>query len=389
MKYLNDLDLSGKVALVRVNLNVPLQEGIIQDDYRIRTVLPTIDYVKKNARKTVLIAHLGRPGGKRVEELSLQPVADYLENLYKEDFHFLNDSIGDQIKTFIDTSADGAVILLENLRFNKGERDNDEKFGKALAQLGDVYINDAFGDCAKENASVMWPPKLLPSAAGFRIKEEIEELTRLRENPEHPYVVIIGGAKIKEKMSVIKALGEKADTVVLAGALANTMLAAGGVDVKDSLQNEKEYDLANELVETLGDKLVLPSDVIVAKKRAGTFDPTSVRNVGVEELEDGESILDIGEETFQVYKDECENAQMVFWAGTLGYIEWPPSAKRSIQLAAFLGALPNFTGVGGGETAEVLKMAEVENDIDFVATGGGAALSYLAGEDLPGLKALG
>lgn len=388
MKYIDTLDLTGKTVLLRLNLNVPIENGKIKDDFRIKAVLPTIEYCRDHARKTVILAHLGRPGGKRDKKYSLKPVADYLEDRFKEGSSFLNDCLGDDVKTAIDVMADGAVILLENLRFHKEEMANDETFGKALAALGDVYVNDAFGDSAKENASVVWPPLILPSGAGFRFKYELENLKRIKDNAERPLVVIIGGAKISEKMGAITNLGKHADKILLGGAIANTVLAAQGIDIKSSYYKKEELDLAKDLLKQFADKIVLPTDAVVSKVAGSDYVVKSLRVIGVDELEDKEAILDIGPESLEHFMDICKGAKTIFWAGPLGYIEASATAQSSIKLAQFLASLDNYAAIGGGETVEVLNMAEVADEMDFVSTGGGASLRYLSGESLPGLMAI-
>lgn len=388
MKYIDALDLTNKTVLLRLNLNVPIENGQIADDFRIKAVLPTIEYCRDNARKTVIIAHLGRPKGKRDKKYSLKPAADYLENYIKEGFSFLPDCVGDNVKTAIEVAADGAVILLENLRFHPEEQNNDEKFGNQLAELGDVYVNDAFGDSAKATASIVQPPQKLPSALGFRFITELNALSKIKDDPENPFIIIVGGVKIADKMGAIASLGKKADKILLGGGVANTVLAAGGVDVKSSLYKKEELELAKQLIEDFQDKIVLPSDVVVAKVKGEQFDANSIRTSDVRKLKDKEAILDIAPKALDDYIEILKQAKTVFWAGPLGYIELQATAESSIKLAAYLANLECYTAIGGGETASVVNMAGMTDGIDFISTGGGAALKYLSGEQLPGLKGL-
>jgi phosphoglycerate kinase len=261
--------------------------------------------------------------------------------------------------------------------------------GKALAKLADVYVNDAFGDSYEPYASVVWPPEFIPAVGGLRLQKEMEALDRLKSSPKHPFIVLIGGVKIAEKMGTIKRLSEKADHVLVGGGIGNTMLAASGVDVHESLVQEEEMKLAEELIASLRGKLVLPTDVRVASKLSdGSIDKKSLRFTKVSEIRPGEAIFDIGPETVLTYSGFCRDAADVFWAGPFGYIEWDLTATGSIELAKLLADLPNYCVVGGGETASLLTPLGLIEKMDFVSTGGGAALKFLSGEPLPGLVAL-
>lgn len=387
MKIISDISIKNKVALLRLNLNVPIDNGIIKDDFRMKAVMPTIEYCKKHAKKTVILAHLGRPEGAD-QSLSLKQLVPHLSELLGSEVSFINDCVGNDVRTQIDEAPDGSVILLENVRFHEEEIKNDQEFGAELAKNGDVFINDAFGDSAKAHASVYWPAKILPAVAGLRLQEEVEQFDKVRTNPESPFVVIIGGAKIKEKMGVIRSLGKQADHILIGGAIANTMFKAQGMDVKESLIQEDELGVAKELLNIFADKLVLPIDVGVATKVNSKFEPSSYRYCPPDRLREGEAILDIGVQAMEHFEDVLSRAQTIFWAGPLGYIEWEPSSKHSVEIAHLLAGFLNTTLAGGGETATVLKMADVEDQIDFVSTGGSAALKYLAGEELPGISLL-
>lgn len=388
MKRLEDLNISGQTVLLRLNLNVPLKDGKIVDDFRLRVVLPTIDYVKERARKTVICAHLGRPEGRDMA-FSLQPVADALVKRYGHLFSFLNDCVGTDVKHTIETAPDGSIILLENVRFHSGERANDDLFGAQLASLADVFVNDAFGDSYESYASVVWPAKLLPSAAGMRLQRELQALEKLKDRPDHPFVLLVGGVKIAEKMGTLRKLGEKADTILVGGGIANTLLLAKGMDMQDSLVQEKEVAMAKELLQQFAGKLVVPVDARVAKRGpTGKIDEKSLRETAVDSLAVGEAAYDIGPKTLEIYKKACDAAKDVFWAGPLGYIEWDQTAASSKALLRMLSEHPNYSVIGGGETASLVSAMGVAEKMDFVSTGGGAALKYLSGEPLPGLQAL-
>lgn len=389
MQFLPEIDINGKTVLLRLNLNVPLAEGRIVDDFRLQAVLPTIRYVSERAAKTVLCGHLGRPKG-RDQHFSLAPIASYLRKLYPDRISFLADSIGDDVKRAVASARPGSVLLLENVRFHKGERENDEAFGKALAQLADVFVNDAFGDSYEAYASVAIPPKYIPAVAGLRVKEEMAALDRLRLEPKHPFVVLVGGVKIAEKMGTIQKLASLVDKVFVGGGVGNTLLSAAGHNVRESLVQEEELPMAEDLLRSLGDKLVLPEDARVAQRLPdGSINRRSLRFSRVGDIQPGEAIYDIGPKTTARYRQEALAAADVFWAGPLGYIEWDMTAEGSLDILKALAGAPNYTVIGGGETASLAASAGLVAKMDFVATGGSAALKYLSGEPLPGLQALG
>ena len=389
MKFIEDLEMRGKLVLLRAVLNVPMKNGEIQDHFRIEAMLPTIKYCHEAASKTVIIAHLGRPNGNWNEKKhSLKPVAERMSKLLGKEVLFYPDCRGEETKKFIEQAPEKAIILLENVRKYKEERDNDENFGKELAEFGDVFVQDAFGDIYGEYASVMWPPQVLPHAIGFRIKYEMESLDRLKNSPKHPYIAIVGGTKIKEKMGALKAIARHADYILVGGGIANTMYAAEGFDVKESFIQTDEVGSAKLLLTEFPEKIILPHDVLVAKKKGDEYDESSVRETLLENIEDGESILDIGPETLHKYKKMCKDARDIFWAGTMGYFEWPPASNGSSDLGKALVKMDNYLAIGGGETATVFDQAKIADKVDYISTGGGAALHYLAGEELPGLSVI-
>lgn len=388
MKFLPQFNIHGRIVLLRLNLNVPVRNGKIVDDFRIKAVLPTIEHVKDQAEKIVICAHLGRPQG-REKGFSLKPVASYLKKLYKKRLLFLSDCVGAEVKAAVESAPKGSIILLENLRFHEGERANNQAFGRQLADLGHVFINDAFGDSYEAYASVIWPARVLPSAGGLRLKEELEALDRIRTSREHPLVLVVGGVKISEKMATLRKLGQRADTILLGGGVANTLLAASGVNIRKSLFQKTELLMAKELISRFGHKLVLPVDACAAKfNKKNIIEKRSARLCRVTDLAEGEAILDIGPDTLHRFKLVCDQAKLVFWTGPLGYIEWKQTAKGSMELLRLLAEHPNTTVIGGGETTSLVSSMRLHDKMDFVSTGGGAALKYLSGEDLPGLKEL-
>lgn len=388
MKSITDLNLKNKTVLLRLNLNVPIKDGKILDDFRIQAILPTLEYCFTNAKRTMIIAHLGRPT-KRDQQHSLQPIADHLHALTNYPIVFVDDCVGKPVEEALANAPHNSILLLENLRFHKGELENDEDFGRALCEYADVYINDAFGDSAKETASITWPAQLLPHGIGFQFHEELKHLRHIAYEPRIPFVVVIGGAKIKEKLGVIEKLGQRADKILLGGGVANTFLKAQGIDTKDSLIQEDEVNLAHDIIDHYYHKIIFPLDVVVAKKENGSYDESTIRDIPIEDLEEHDAILDLGIQTFEHFQDVISRASTVFWSGPLGYIEWEPTAQSSIKMARMIAGYAMDTFIGGGETASVLDLAGVdEHEIDFVSTGGSASLQFLSGVDLPGLKFL-
>lgn len=388
MKTIKEIDIKNKRVLLRLNLNVPIEKGVIQDHFRIKAVIPTIEEVAKHAKKTIIIAHLGRPKGRKDCTLTLQPIANALSDMLSRPVVFLDNVLGERIKQEINEADAGTIFLLENLRFHPEEIRNDHFFGEQLAQLADVYVNDAFGDSAKETASIMIPPRHLPSAIGLRFEQELKNLDKVKEQVEHPFVLIVGGAKIKEKLGVLEELGKQADHILIGGGVANTLFAAQGIDIKQSLYQQEEIDVAKQFLATHKEKIVLPKDLFVAQKIADGIDEETGKQKELNELVSGDAILDIGKHTIQEFIEMVSKAKVVFWAGPLGYFEWLPSSRGSIFIAKALAQHTGFDVVGGGETANVLDMAGVKDEVDFISTGGSAALKYLSNKKLPGIIAL-
>lgn len=387
MNSIADIDLTGKKVLIRVDLNI-LEHGQVIDDFRIAATVDTVQYALEHAKKVILCTHNGRPNGQIIEDESLEPLIHILPKYYGKEIVFIKDYLTDAAKAQVESLPESSLILLENLRFNAGEEANDEAFGKQLASLADVYINDAFSVCHRAHASVTWPARLLPHAAGFRLLEEVKQLGRVKNHPESPFILIIGGAKIASKMGVVRHLGQKASHIIFGGAIANTVLKAKGVDVGASIHDDGEIRLAQDLLDIFSDKIVLPQDATVAKRFDQGFAVGSIRLTNINDVNDDEHILDIGPETWEVIRSILDSSNTVFWAGPIGYIEMSQTKHYSLELAKYVAHLMAFVAAGGGETVSVVHDAQVLSQFDFVSTGGGASLTFLADESMPGLAEL-
>lgn len=373
MRTLTKLSFAGKTVLYRPDYNVPLHEGVIADDYRIRRTLPTLDALREAGCKIIIASHLGRPDGQRNEEYSLRPVAQYLADHYTDAMVSMASEIDhDDVHERIDQMKVGDILVLPNVRFFPEEESNDKAFGKKLSSLADVYVDDAFAAVHRAHASIVRPPENLPAAAGLLLQEEVSTLTGLLEAPARPFVVIMGGAKVSDKIEVMKRLGQMADHVLVGGAMANTFLLAKGEDISVSKAEPDKVDVAKKLMTELGDKLVLASDYVKDEADDGSF-----------------RYLDIGPQAVHEFRAILSEAKTVFWNGSLGYAEDERFAVASEAIASFLAGLDECTTVvAGGDTVELVTRLELHDRIGFVSTGGGAALELLAGEKLPGVEAL-
>lgn len=388
MKTIRDFEgqLAGKRVLMRVDFNVPLDKetGEITNDLRIRMALPTIQYAREQGARVVLMSHLGRPKGERKKELSLKKVADRLGELLGTDVAFASDCIGPEAANAVVGLADGEVLMLENTRFHAGDEANDPEMSEQLASLADIYVNDAFGTAHRAHASTAGVAAHLPSAAGFLIEKEVEYLTRATHRPDLPYVAVLGGAKVSDKIKVIRNLLGKVDAMLIGGAMAYTFLKQQGVGVGGSLVEEDRLDVAAELLAEGGDKIKLPVDHVCARKidaeaEAATFD---------EEVPDGWIGLDIGPRTVELFEQQIGRAALVTWNGPLGYFEIEKFAAGTEAVAKALADADATTIIGGGETADAVERLGLQDRISHVSTGGGAALAFLGGEELPGIAAL-
>ena len=383
-KTVRDVDLKGKRVLMRADFNVPLEDGKITDDTRIRAALPTIKYILEQGASLILMSHLGRPKGPD-PALSLKPVAARLSELLGREVKMAPDCVGDEVKAMAEALKPGEVLLLENTRFHKGESKNDPEFAAQLASLGEIFVNDAFGTAHRSHASNVGVSQHLPAVAGFLIEKEIEFLSKATENPEHPYVVILGGAKVSDKIGVIENLLGKADTILIGGGMANTFFKAKGLEVGDSLVEDEALELARDLMTRAGGKLVLPVDVVAAD----AFDNNANREVvPVDAVEPGWRILDIGPQTVALFKEKLANAKTVVWNGPMGVFEMPNFARGTFEIAHILADLDAVTIIGGGDSASAVNQAGVADKVSHVSTGGGASLEFLEGKVLPGIAAL-
>jgi len=387
-KTVRDIDVAGKRVLVRVDYNVPLDDGRILDDTRIRATLPTIEYLRERGAKVVLMSHLGRPKG-RDQALSLRPVAERLGEMLSASVQRADCCVGTEVQGRAHSLEKYEVLLLENLRFHPEEEANDREYAKALASLGEVYVNDAFGTAHRAHASTEGVARLLPAVAGFLMEKEIDFLGRAVENPERPYAAIIGGAKISTKMAVLESLLSKVDMLLIGGGMANTFLKAEGFNIGESLVEDDYIEQANRVIahaDAAGVKLLLPADVIVAER----FEADSpAKRVSVKDVPEGWRIMDVGETTIDVFARALQGCKTVVWNGPMGVIEMGPFAHGSHRLAGVIANLPDATTIiGGGETAAVVEQVGLASRFSHVSTGGGASLEFLEGKELPGVAAL-
>jgi phosphoglycerate kinase len=394
---LRDLNVHGKRVLVRVDFNVPLEtRGAkirITDDTRVRESLPTINYLREHGAKTILMSHFGRPKGKPVEKYSLRPIGDYLHSLIHQPVIFSHETIGEVPEKIVEHMKDGDVALLENVRFHPGEEANDDEFAKALAHLGDLYVNDAFGAAHRAHASTVGITKFLEkSAMGLLMEKELRYLRDGLEKPAKPFVVILGGAKVFDKIGVLKALMEKADTILIGGAMANTFLKAEGVPVGASRVESDKLDLARELLDLAkkrGVRFMLPIDAVEAEEIRGG---AAIRNTSRLSPQHGIShrwqAVDIGAATIALYQEEIAKAETILWNGPLGVFEIPEFGEGTIAIAEAMAQSGATTIIGGGDSVTAVKQAGLADKMTFISTGGGAALELLEGKELPGVAAL-
>ena len=396
---ITQIDVKGKRVLVRVDFNVPLEERdgkqAVTDDTRIRETLPTINYLREHGAKVLLMSHLGRPKGKPVEKYSLRPVAARLEELIGQPVAFASDCVGDSAEQVAANLHDGGVALLENVRFHAEEEKNDAGFARALAKLGDVYVNDAFGSAHRAHASTEGVARMIPTAvAGFLMQKELRYLAQELDKPARPFVVVLGGAKVSDKISVIDRLLEKADAILIGGAMAYTFELAKGRSIGKSLSEPDKIDVARAALnkaEQLGVKFLLPVDSYIVQQI--DFEKRTVSQgrctAPDEPIPDGWLGADIGPETVKLFSDEISKARTVFWNGPMGVFEIKDCAKGTFAIAEAIAANSNAVSIiGGGDSVKAVKKAHVADKITFISTGGGASLELLEGKELPGVTAL-
>jgi phosphoglycerate kinase len=389
-RSIQDLDLKNKRVFVRVDFNVPLDETgqQITSDTRIRAVLPTIQLALEKGAKVILASHLGRPKGKPNAKMSLAPVATRLSELLGKPVGMAPDCVDGAVGSLVEKLQPGDVLLLENLRFHAEEEANDPAFAKQLASLCDVYINDAFGAAHRAHASTAGiVAHVKQSAAGLLMDKELKYLSMALSRPEHPYVAIVGGAKISGKIDVLESFLNRADKVLIGGAMAYTLLKAQGQSVGSSLVEDDKLDVAREVMQRAGAKLILPDDHLIAKDLNAD---TEIQVVdGAQPIPDGWKGLDIGPRTVAAYKAEIQKAKLIVWNGPMGVFEIEPFAKGTLEIAKAVAASGATSIVGGGDSEKAIKTAGVGSRITHISTGGGASLEFLSGEKLPGVEALG
>jgi len=387
-KTIRDVDVKGKRVLVRVDFNVPLDDGRIADDRRIREALPTIRLLRERGARVILASHLGRPQGKVDDALRLDPVAQRLGELLGVKVRKLNDSMGPEVEAAIAAMKNGDIVLLENLRFHRGEEANDPDFAAALAAVADLYVNDAFGTAHRAHASTVGVATLLPAVAGLLMEKELNHLSRALEDPGHPFVAVLGGKKVSDKIGVIRNLLTKADALLIGGAMTYTFLRAKGLEVGKSQYEEDKLDLARSLMVDAEHRRVafhLPDDVVVADRFA---EDAAHKTVPAEAVPKGWMGLDIGPHTAERYADVIQEAQTVMWNGPMGVFEMPPFAHGTRAVARAMAESKGVTIVGGGDSAAAVEQEGLADKMTHVSTGGGASLEFLEGKELPGVAVL-
>lgn len=384
-KTIEDIDVQGKRVLVRVDYNVPIKDGKVADDTRIRAAMPTLNYLLDHGAAVILCSHLGRPKGGPDPKYSLAPVAAYLAGLLGKPVAFAESCVGEAAEKAAKALKSGEVLLLENTRFQPGEEKNDLDLARQMAGLADVYVNDAFGSAHRAHSSTEGVARFLPAVAGYLMQKEILYLGQAIANPKRPFISILGGAKISDKIGVIRNLLEKADQVLIGGGMANTFFKAQGYPVGDSLVEDEALDTARELVQQGSSKLRLPVDVVIADR----FDAEAEHKVmAMGPVPDGWRILDIGPETVSAYKKSLVGAGTVVWNGPMGVFEFPAFASGTFEVAKAVAASGAVSIIGGGESVAAIQQSGLADKITHISTGGGASLEMLEGILLPGLAAL-
>lgn len=386
---LSDIDLEGRRALVRVDFNTPLKDGEVSDDQRLQAALPTLEELLAGGSSLVLMSHLGRPPGAPDDALRMDPVARRLEKLLRRPVQKAGDCIGPEVEAAALALAPGEVLLLENLRFHPEEKANDPEFARRLAKLGDFFVNDAFGTAHRAHASTAGVPEILhPAVAGRLVEKELAYLNRALTAPDRPFVAILGGAKVGDKIGVIEALLGKVDALLIGGGMANTFFAAEGLNLGDSLVEPEAIPVARKILDDAGDRLVLPIDAVVADAFA---DDANTRTVPVQGVDSGWRILDIGPKSVSRFKKRLATAQTVVWNGPMGVFEMPTFAAGTFAMAQALAERTRAgatTIIGGGDSAAAVQKAGLADAMSHISTGGGASLEFLEGKKLPGIEAL-
>lgn len=388
-KTVIDVDVKGKRVFVRVDFNVPMQDGKITDDTRIRAALPTIQYLSEQGAKVILASHLGRPKGQVVEELRLTAAGERLSELIGKPVRKTDEAFGETVKAEIAKMEDGDILLLENVRFYPGETKNDPELARSFAELADLYVNDAFGAAHRAHASTEGIAQYIPAVSGFLMEKELNVLGEAMENPKRPFTAIIGGAKVKDKIGVIENLLEKADNLIIGGGLAYTFVKAQGYEIGKSLLEEDKIELAKEFMAKAKEKGVnfyMPVDVVVAKEFS---EDAETKVVDIKEIPSDWEALDIGPKTRELYTDIVKNSALVIWNGPMGVFEFDKFAEGTKAVAQALADAENtYTIIGGGDSAAAAEKFNLADKMDHISTGGGASLEFIEGKVLPGVAAL-
>lgn len=385
MFNLKNIDFKNKRALVRCDFNVPINNGQISDDFRIKKTIPTIEYLGERADVVILISHLGDPKGRDLN-LSLRPVARRLSELMKRDVQFFDEPIGPALEKKLSQLNKGEVVLLENLRFDSGEKANSQNFVAQLASLGDIFVQDGFGVCHRAHASTYGVPQLLPACPGLLLQKEMEVLDKAMNNPERPFVAILGGIKISTKTKLIEKLLSKADHILVGGKIANSILVAKGICIKEKWSREEDCLLkVIDKVELTNPKLHLPVDGVMALSDLSE----GYRRVGaVGTVRKEEDIFDLGPETIEKYKDILKEAKTIIWNGPLGYYEDDDYRKGTQEIMQTVAESQAYSILGGGDTIDIVHQLKMDDKFSYISTGGGAMLDYISGEEMPGIKVL-
>ncbi|MBM7870489.1 phosphoglycerate kinase [Clostridium pascui] len=390
-KTIEDIDVKGKRVLVRCDFNVPIKDGNITDENRLLGALPTIKYLMDNSARVILCSHMGKPKGEVKKELSLEPVAKRLSELLNSEVKFAADDtvVGENSKRAVSEMKDGEIVLLENTRFRKEETKNEEGFSRELASLADVFVNDAFGTAHRAHCSTVGVTEFVQvSVCGYLIQKELKFLGDTVESPERPFVAILGGAKVSDKINVINNLLDKVDTLIIGGGMAYTFLKAQGYTIGNSLVEEDKLEYSKEMVEKAKEKgvrFMLPVDHVIAAKFDASAEPVTTEN---ENIKEGHMGLDIGPKTAKMYADEIKSSKTVIWNGPMGVFEFENFAKGTLEVAKAMANSNAVTVIGGGDSAAAVNQLGFGDEMTHISTGGGASLEFLEGKELPGITAL-